>query len=89
MSIVKMTQLNERITVRYSFDVSNVSNTPSFDIPIDNVEPNQYYNESPVQEAITCSAMHTQRDQWLLQLPLRARKRKQDDRQRTADSDEP
>jgi hypothetical protein len=30
---VKMTQLNERTTVHYSFDVSNVSNTPSFDIP--------------------------------------------------------
>jgi hypothetical protein len=49
MSIVKMTQLNVRITLRYSFDVFNVSNTPSLDIPIDNVEQNQYHNELPVQ----------------------------------------
>jgi hypothetical protein len=49
MSLVKMTQLNDRLTLRYSFDVFNVTNTPSFDIPIDNVEQNQYYNGFPVQ----------------------------------------
>jgi Carboxypeptidase regulatory-like domain len=49
MSIVKMTQLNEWLTLRYSFDVFNVTNTPSFDIPIDDVEQNQYYNGFPVQ----------------------------------------
>ena len=40
---------------------------------------------------ITCSVMRlrrTQRDQWLLQLPLRARKRRQVDRHCTADADE-
>jgi Carboxypeptidase regulatory-like domain/TonB dependent receptor len=49
MSIVKMTQVTERVAVRFSFDVFNVTNTPSFDIPIDDVEQNQYYNGFPVQ----------------------------------------
>jgi hypothetical protein len=49
MSIVKMTQINERFMLRFSFDVFNVTNTPSFDIPIDDVEQNQYYNGFPQQ----------------------------------------
>ncbi len=49
MSIVKMTEINERMTLRFSFDVFNVTNTPSFDIPIDDVEQNQYYNGFPIQ----------------------------------------
>ena len=49
MSLVKMTEINERMTLRFSFDVFNVTNTPSFDIPIDDVEQNQYYNGFPTQ----------------------------------------
>jgi hypothetical protein len=49
VSIVKMTKLTERVTARFSFDVFNVTNTPSFDVPIDDVEQNQYYDGFPVQ----------------------------------------
>jgi len=48
VSIVKMTQLSERAALRFSFDIFNVTNTPSFDIPIDDVTQNQYYNGFPV-----------------------------------------
>jgi hypothetical protein len=48
VSIVKMTQLTERTALRFSFDIFNVTNTPSFDIPIDDVTQNQYYNGFPI-----------------------------------------
>jgi hypothetical protein len=47
ISIVKMTQITERVTLRYSFDVFNVFNTPSFDIPIDDVTQNLFFNPFP------------------------------------------
>jgi hypothetical protein len=49
ISIVKMTQLTERMALKFSFDIFNVTNTPSFDIPIDDVTQNQYYNGFPTQ----------------------------------------
>lgn len=49
VSLVKSTRLTERMALKFSFDVFNVTNTPSFDIPIDDVEQNQYYNGFPVQ----------------------------------------
>jgi hypothetical protein len=48
ISLVKMTSLTERVTMKYSFDVFNVTNTASFDVPIDDVSQNQYYNQFPV-----------------------------------------
>ncbi len=48
MSIVKMINITEQVNMRFSFDVFNVTNTPSFDIPIDDVTQNQYYNGFPV-----------------------------------------
>jgi len=48
ISIVKLTQLTERVTVKYSFDVYNLTNTPSFDIPIDNVTQNFFFSPNPV-----------------------------------------
>jgi hypothetical protein len=48
VSAVKMTQLTERVSMRFSFDVFNVTNTPSFDIPVDNVSQNLFFNDFPV-----------------------------------------
>jgi Carboxypeptidase regulatory-like domain/TonB dependent receptor len=47
ISIVKTTQVTERVAVKYSFDVYNLTNTPSFDIPIDNIEQNSSFNGFP------------------------------------------
>jgi Carboxypeptidase regulatory-like domain/TonB dependent receptor len=49
ISFVKLTPINERYSVAYSFDVFNLTNTASFDVPIDDVSQNQYYNQFPVQ----------------------------------------
>jgi hypothetical protein len=47
LSIVKVTKVNERVSVRYSFDIFNLTNTPSFDIPIDDVTQNLFFNDFP------------------------------------------
>jgi len=49
ISNVKMTQLTERFSLRYSFDVYNLTNTASFDIPIDDVSQNINFNGFPQQ----------------------------------------
>ena len=49
ISIVKNTKVNDRVSVKYSFDVFNLTNTPSFDIPVDNVQQNLFFNDFPVQ----------------------------------------
>jgi len=48
VSIVKATRLTERVSAKFSFDVFNVTNTASFDIPIDNVSQNLFFNDFPV-----------------------------------------
>jgi hypothetical protein len=48
LSIVKLTKLTERFSLKYSFDVYNLTNHPSFDIPIDNVTQNNLFNQFPV-----------------------------------------
>ena len=48
VSFVKLTKLNERFQLKYSFDVFNIFNTPSFDVPIDDVTQNRYYNGFPL-----------------------------------------
>ena len=48
LSIVKATQITERVAMRYSFDIFNLTNTASFDVPIDDISQNQYYNQFPV-----------------------------------------
>ncbi len=48
ISLVKMTQITERSSLRYSFDVFNLTNTASFDIPIDDVSQNINFNGFPV-----------------------------------------
>jgi len=48
VSFVKITQITERYSLKYSFDIFNLTNTASFDIPIDDVSQNQFYNQFPV-----------------------------------------
>jgi hypothetical protein len=48
ISLIKETVLSDRYTLKYTFDVFNLTNTTSFDIPIDNVSQNQYYDNFPV-----------------------------------------
>jgi hypothetical protein len=47
MSFIKETKITERLTTRFSFDVFNITNTPSFDIPIDDVTQNVNFNDFP------------------------------------------
>jgi hypothetical protein len=46
-SIVKELSITERYTLRYTFDVYNITNTASFDIPQNNVNQNQAFNNVP------------------------------------------
>ena len=48
ISLVKTTQITERAALKFSFDVFNLTNTASFDIPIDNVSQNLFFNDFPV-----------------------------------------
>jgi len=47
ISIGKITQITERYTLKYSLDIFNVTNTASFDIPIDDVSQNINFNGFP------------------------------------------
>jgi hypothetical protein len=47
ISFVKVTQLTERYSLKYSVDIFNLTNTASFDIPIDDISQNQFYNQFP------------------------------------------
>ena len=46
-SLVKLTQFTERYSLKYTFDVYNLTNTSSFDVPGNEVSQNQYYNGFP------------------------------------------
>jgi hypothetical protein len=48
ISLLKTTQITERFSLKYSFDVFNLTNTASFDIPIDDVSQNINFNGFPV-----------------------------------------
>ena len=48
LSLIKMTQLTERVGMKYTFEVFNLTNTPSFDIPIDDVTQNLNFNDFPL-----------------------------------------
>jgi len=49
VSFVKVTPFGDKYSLKYSFDVFNVTNSASFDIPIDDVSQNAYYNQFPIQ----------------------------------------
>jgi len=50
ISIVKQTQISERFALKYSFDVFNLTNHPSFDIPVDNIDQNLAFSPTPVAQ---------------------------------------
>ena len=47
ISIAKVTQLTEKVSLKYTFDVFNLTNTASFDIPIDDVSQNINFQGFP------------------------------------------
>jgi Carboxypeptidase regulatory-like domain/TonB dependent receptor len=47
ISLVKMTNITERTSLKYTFDVYNLTNTASLDIPGNEVFQNQYYDQFP------------------------------------------
>ena len=49
LTVQKTTRLTERVSLKYTFDVYNLTNHPSFDIPIDNVSQNLTFSQTPVQ----------------------------------------
>jgi hypothetical protein len=53
VSLIKLTQLTERMSMKFTFDVFNVTNTSSFDIPVDNVSQNINFNDFPVYGALS------------------------------------
>ena len=46
-SLVKNTQFSERYNLKYTFDVYNLTNTTSFDVPGNEVSQNENYNNFP------------------------------------------
>jgi hypothetical protein len=49
ISLVKTAAITEHSTLKYSFDVFNLTNTASFDIPVENVTQNINFNGFPTQ----------------------------------------
>jgi hypothetical protein len=47
LSLIKNTRITEGMNLKYNFDVFNLTNTTSFDIPIDNVTQNEDFNGFP------------------------------------------
>jgi hypothetical protein len=58
-SVVKEVPIHEHYTVRYTFDVYNVTNTSSFDIPLNNVTQNFAFNNEPIAVDSTAAALPT------------------------------
>ena len=46
-SLVKMTNFTERYALKFTFDVYNLTNTTSFDVPGNEVSQNAFYNQAP------------------------------------------
>lgn len=50
VSFIKTMPINERFSLKYSLDVFNLTNTPSFDIPYNSVSGNPNYNNAPTYD---------------------------------------
>jgi len=48
-SLIKVLPINDRYNLKYTFDVYNVTNTTSFDVPGNEVAQNFYYSSFPAQ----------------------------------------
>jgi hypothetical protein len=58
-SLSKELPIHDQYTLRYSFDVYNLTNTASFDIPQNNVNQNQGFNNEPFAVSSTSAALPT------------------------------
>jgi hypothetical protein len=58
-SLVKDLPIHDQFTLHYTFDVYNLTNTSSFDIPQNNVNQNQAFNNVPVAVGSTSEAIAT------------------------------
>jgi len=58
-SLVKDLPINARYDLRYTFDVYNMFNTSSFDIPSDNVSQNNGFNNAPFYVSSVADALPT------------------------------
>jgi hypothetical protein len=58
-SLVKELPIHEHYILRYTFEAYNFTNTTSFDIPQNNVNQNQGFNNVPVAVASTAAAQPT------------------------------
>ena len=58
-SLVKELPIYDQFTLRYTFDVYNISNTTSFDIPQNNVNQNASFNNVPFAVGSTSAALPT------------------------------
>ncbi len=87
ISLVKDLRITERVTLKYTLDVFNLTNTASFDIPIDNVSQNVGYNDFPAEGTTPLPTSCSSSQRGVLQLSRRPRSRKQDHRRAAADSD--
>ena len=60
ISFVKTMPVTERFSLKYSLDMFNVTNTPSFDIPYNSVSGNSSYNNAPTYDPTKSIAANRQ-----------------------------
>jgi len=56
LSIGKVTQITEKYSLKYSLDIFNLTNTASFDIPIDDISQNLNFNGFPAPSSQTATS---------------------------------